>query len=349
MTQHFSLEELVREGSPATTLLDSVFDGVYIADRRRRILFWNKGAEAITGFSSAEVKGGWCGNNVLNHLDENGNLLCKRACPLVKAMATGQPCEMKVYPCHKSGHRFPTMTHVSPIRDETGKVIAAIEVFRDISKEEDLRILQEKFSALIAQYVSKATLDTVRNRLVHVDAERGILRDLTILYLDVAGFTRYSEHHSPRDVVGMLNEVFGTCQSIAAGHHGDIDKYIGDCIMAVFIDANDAVEAGRAMLGAMGAFNERRAGQGQTPVAIRIGINSGLVIQGEVGTAARKEVTVIGDVVNAAARIQHLAPVNGICISDATYSRLKNPAGLSCQGAVSVNGRVSPITLYTWK
>ena len=104
---------------------------------------------------------------------------------------------------------------------------------------------------------------------------------------------------TPRQVVEVLNDVFGICDVITREKHGDIDKFIGDAIMAVFIDAQDAVEASEKILHeALPYFNRLRAEEGLVPIRIRIGVNSGIVLQGDVGTTDRKDLTVIGDVVN---------------------------------------------------
>lgn len=339
---------LQRTDTPLASVLDDMFDGVYIVDPNRRILFWNKAAEDLTGFAADEVRGRWCGDNILNHIDVQGNYLCKTDCPLTQVFRTGLPIEMKVYPCTKCGRRFPTVTHAAPIHNEAGEIVAAVEVFRDASQDEQFRTLQEKFNRLIAQYVSSATFEEVMAQARGDSAGTSFSRDMTVLYLDVVGFTNYSEAHRPDEAVQMLNDVFGMCDVITTECHGDVDKFIGDCIMAVFLDANDAAEAGRKVLVALDRMNEWRAHDNEPPIAVRIGVNSGLVIQGEVGTPHRKDLTVIGDVVNTAARLQQLARVNGMCISEATASRLRSIAEFERGGMVLLRGKSDGILVYHW-
>jgi two-component system sensor histidine kinase ChiS len=152
--------------------------------------------------------------------------------------------------------------------------------------------------------LSTATMDEVQDQLQGTTEAKARVRELTVLYLDVVGFTSFSERNPAEAVATMLNELFGVCEVITRECHGDIDKFIGDAIMAVFIDANDAVAAGRKVLSAVLRLNETRQARGLEGIRIRIGINSGSVIQGEIGTSSRKDVTVIGDVVNTAARIE---------------------------------------------
>ena len=332
-------------------ILNSMFDGVYIVDRERKIAFWNSGAEEITGYSSDEVFGRRCSDNILNHIDEDGNLLCKGKCPLVRTLKTGEHIRLKMYPLHKSGKRFPVMTHIAPITNKDGTIVAAVEVFRDISKEEDFRIIQEKFNNLIKKYVSSATFETVMEQIHSGDSSAGSIRDLTVLYLDIAGFTSFSEKNSPEEVVDMLNEVFGICGVITRECQGDIDKFIGDSVMAIFIDPNDAVLAAEKILfDALPKMNEMRIQDNKAPVNIRIGINSGNVIEGEIGTIDRKDLTVIGDVVNTASRIEAACALNSISISEMTYSRLnpENSKLFKFDKKVPVKGKKDPVSILKY-
>jgi class 3 adenylate cyclase len=118
--------------------------------------------------------------------------------------------------------------------------------------------------------------------------------------------------------------------------------------MAVFIDANDAVFAGMKVLKALSEFNKTRVKEGHEEIQIRIGINSGLVIQGEIGTPDRKDVTVIGDVVNTASRIESITEAMCMCISEATYSRLKDTKAFLPHKAIKVKNRKEPVSIYQY-
>ena len=341
------LEDFSIAGSVLATVLNSIFDGIYVVDRDRRIIFWNRGAEEITGYSAEEVMGSRCSDDILNHIDENGILLCRNACPLAETLRTGKDIRAKVYPLHKKGGRFPVQTHIGPIRNEKGEIVAGIEVFRDISNEEEFRILQEKFNQVVKKYISTATFDEVMGQLQGSTGKASI-KDLSVLYLDVVNFTGFSESHSPEETAKMLNDLFGICEVITKECHGDIDKFIGDAVMAVFIDANDAVLAGMKVLKALAEFNKTRAREGREETQIRIGINSGLVIQGEIGTAERKDVTVIGDVVNTASRIESVTDAMCMCISEATYSRLKDRKAFMPHKEVKVKNRKQPLSIFKY-
>lgn len=341
------LRDFGKNNSVLVTILNSIFDGIYVVDRDRKIIFWNRGAEEITGYSAEEVMGRRCSDDILNHIDENGVLLCRNSCPLVETLNTGKDIRAKVYPFHKDGRRFPVQTHIGPIRNDKGEIVAGIEVFRDISREEDFRILQEKFNNVVKKYISTATFEEIMGQLKG-STEKAHIKDLSVLYLDVVNFTGFSENHSPEETAKMLNDLFGICEVITKECHGDIDKFIGDAVMAVFIDANDAVLAGMKVLKALSHFNKLRVKEGNEEIQIRIGVNSGLVIQGEIGTPDRKDITVIGDVVNTASRIESVTDAMCMCISEATYSRLKDQKALIRHKALKVKNRKEPVSIYQY-
>ncbi|HRY84429.1 MAG TPA: adenylate/guanylate cyclase domain-containing protein, partial [Candidatus Cloacimonadota bacterium] len=317
-------DEIKDSGSHLYQLLEALYDGVYIVNPKRRILHWNKAAEEMTGFGMEEVLGKCCGDNILNHIDENGILLCRGRCPLQKSMDSGEKVSAKVYPRNKDGHRFPVETHITPLYDGEGALLGAIEVFRDISHQEDYRILQEKFNAMIKKYVSSTTFSDIQERLRgNPSLGKPRIIDLSVLYLDIVNFTTFSEHNSPEAVVEMLNDLFGVCDVITKESFGDIDKFIGDAVMAIFSDANDAARSAIKILElSLPEMNRIRRENQEEEIAVRIGINSGLVLQGDVGTLDRKDLTVIGDAVNIAARIEKSSLPNRLMISEATLSRL---------------------------
>lgn len=344
------LADLQNPDSELVRTLNSLYDGVYVVNPQRVILFWNKAAEAMTGYSAEEVIGKSCKDDILNHIDENGILLCHSACPIVKAIACAGTSVAKVYPKSKLGNRFPVETHVSTVKDENGLVIAAIEVFRDITHQEEYRIMQEKFNGLIRKYVSTATYSDIQSR-VSGASNTGVSRilDLSVLYLDVVNFTGFAEKNSPEATVRLLNDLFGICDVITRECLGDIDKFIGDAIMAIFIDANDAVHSAIKILETgIPALNKIRAENNESSIAIRVGINSGLVLQGDVGTLDRKDLTVIGDTVNVAARIEKASSPNKLLISEATLARLDDDLykQFVFHHNVALKGKSDPIKLF---
>ncbi len=123
------------------TILDNLFDGVYFVDRARRITYWNRGAERISGFGADEVLGRNCANNILMHISPNGDELCRSCCPLAQTLADGQQREAEVYLHHKNGHRVPVAVRISPLLDDDDAIVGAVEVFSDATSH--VRLLNE--------------------------------------------------------------------------------------------------------------------------------------------------------------------------------------------------------------
>jgi diguanylate cyclase (GGDEF)-like protein/PAS domain S-box-containing protein len=110
-------------------ILNSLQDGIYYLDRDRTITYWNRGAEKITGYSAEQVVGRSCRNNILNHVNEQGTVLCNDHCPMAATMSDGKPREVYVYLHHAEGHRVPVQVRSTAIRDEKGTIIGAVETF----------------------------------------------------------------------------------------------------------------------------------------------------------------------------------------------------------------------------
>jgi diguanylate cyclase (GGDEF)-like protein/PAS domain S-box-containing protein len=113
-------------------LLDTINDGVYFVDRERRITFWNKGAERLTGYTAAEVMGTSCADEVLEHVDGHGVGLCIADCPL-SSIINGEvsECNAEVFLHHREGQRIPVQLHAAVIKGDDGAILGAVEVFSD--------------------------------------------------------------------------------------------------------------------------------------------------------------------------------------------------------------------------
>lgn len=121
-------------------LLEHIADGVYFVDRERRILYWNQGAERITGFAAAEVLGRYCQDGILNHVDAAGNSLCRgTGCPLLECIAACRPHHDQIFLHNKEGRRVPIKVRSQPIFDAQGNVVGAVEIFSDATAEFEMR------------------------------------------------------------------------------------------------------------------------------------------------------------------------------------------------------------------
>jgi two-component system, cell cycle response regulator len=128
---------------PADSIVNKAFfddleDGAYYVDAARKIIYWNKAAETITGYESGHVIGAHCFNNILMHIDEEGNFLCGAKCPLVETVRTGVGHEATVFLLHKGGYRLKVLVLVAPVRDSQDRIIGAVEVFQENGSKEHL-------------------------------------------------------------------------------------------------------------------------------------------------------------------------------------------------------------------
>ena len=177
-------------------LLDNLFDGVYLVDRERRITYWNKGAEQLTGFPASEMVGTHCRDNTLTHADAAGNQLCAGGCPLAATMEDGCPREVEVFMRHQSGHRVPVSVRVSPVRDGDGQITGAVQVFSDNSAKkaaEDKIVLLEGLALLDPL----TGVGNRRNVEIHVQAALAAFQRhgwvFGVLFLDVDRLTKVND------------------------------------------------------------------------------------------------------------------------------------------------------------
>jgi adenylate cyclase len=210
---------------------------------------------------------------------------------------------------------------------------------------------------LFSRYVSK----DVYERLVanpSLAALGGARRHMTVLFSDIRGFTTMSEKGTPEDVVAQLNQLFTRMVAVVFEHRGTVDKFVGDMIMALYgapLDDEDhaehAVKTALAMIGTLNAMNVEWAREGKPQLDIGIGINTGDMIAGNVGSETIMSYTVIGDAVNLGARLESLNKDYGtrIIISEATRARLKGRYDIHPLGDVIVKGKSRPVAIFEVK
>jgi len=206
-----------------------------------------------------------------------------------------------------------------------------------------------------SRYVSHQLVDGILSdpEEIKLGGER---RKVTILFADIRGFTTMSEKLKPEDVVNLLNTYLSGLTDIVFKYEGTLDKYIGDCLMAVFgapishyNDTERAVVAAIDMLKCVREINAKRKKIGLPEVEIGIGINTGYVISGNMGSVDRMDYTVIGDVVNTAARLEGIAGKGQILITSEVYEEVKYVVEAEFLDTISVKGKEKPVDVYEVK
>jgi adenylate cyclase len=215
---------------------------------------------------------------------------------------------------------------------------------------------RERVRGTFARFVPGQVVDLAVERAgedLRLGAEE---TECTVLFSDIRGFTTFSENHSPREVVDVLNHYLEEMSSAIFAHGGTITSFIGDGIMAVFgapIPQDDhaerAVAAAREMLDErLPRFNRWLSERGVSEFRIGIGINSGEVVHGNIGSDQRLDYTAIGDTVNTSARLEGMTKDSGhqIFISETTYGRLRDQQGLVYVDEFEVRGRSAKLKVW---
>jgi adenylate cyclase len=180
-------------------------------------------------------------------------------------------------------------------------------------------------------------------------------RDLTVLFSDIRGFTSISEKLAPEAVVKTLNEHLNMMVSVIFKYGGTLDKFVGDCVMAFWgaplPQPNHAELAARAaleMIDGLEKLNQKWQSEGRPTLKIGVGINSGEMLFGNIGSEQRMDFTVIGDNVNLGSRLESATKDlhASIVISDATYQRVRDLAKVRPLGEILVKGKEHRIQVY---
>jgi adenylate cyclase len=228
---------------------------------------------------------------------------------------------------------------------QTGIAIDTVRAYEALQREAKAREKYERF--LPQQLVDDVMLDP--NREIRPGGTRVAV---TVLFGDLRGFTTLSESSAPEAVVGRLNRFYTLMSEAIFRHGGTLDKYLGDGVLALFgapyATERDAVKAVRAaidMQRAMATFNQELTAAGEQAIAMGIGINTGAAIVGFVGSDTRLDYTAIGDTVNTAARLEHLAKPGQILISEHTIQALDASVNYTMLDAVQVKGRVARLQI----
>jgi adenylate cyclase len=235
-------------------------------------------------------------------------------------------------------------------RDEVGELTRAFNEMGD-SLQQKQRI-QNAFGRYVSDYVLDQLLEGPED-----EALGGMERELTILFCDIRGFTHLSEGMKARRVVALLHEIFQLVSDRILEHGGTIDKFIGDSVMAYFgapVQQPDhplrAVSAAIDIVSSIAERNRRVLAAGDSaavPVEVGIGIHTGVVVVGTIGSDRRTDFTAVGDAVNVAHRLEKLARGGEILVSEAVQRIVRAEKRLRFEGERQLSGREEPVHVYS--
>ena len=328
-------------------ILRSLTNGVISTDKSGRIIAANERAKNLLGFDDLEALEGQKVIDLISLKEGKfSNWFDKALSPSDDISSREQYYPDRTLLADEEEHSVNlSINSISDARDASN-VYGALVVMEDISDEKRLKSTMYRYM----------TQELAEELLKLGDAKLGGDRkEVTVLFSDIRSYTSLTEKLKAEEVVGMLNGYFESMVEAVFKHKGTLDKYIGDAIMAVFgspLPLEDhawkAVQTALEMRERLEIFNEARLKEDKVPIRIGIGINSGSVISGNIGSSKRMEFTAIGDGVNLSSRLEGASKQYGcdIIISENTYKPCSDLVIIRELDRIKVKGKNLPVSIY---
>src|SRR5258705_1996203 len=234
---------------------------------------------------------------------------------------------------------------ISAVAAQTAIAVENARAHERLAREE---VARANYSRFLPEYVVKQMLENPNSFKLG-----GVTQTITVLFADIRGFTRISEHAQPEQIVQLLNRYFSAMTDIIFAHGGTLDKYLGDGMIALFRaptvtpkDAANAVSAAVAMQRRLLGINQELRQEGLSEVGVGIGLHTGDVIVGYIGSERRSEYTAIGDAVSTASRLESNSRGGPILISDATAKAARSRYKLHPRDPITVKNREQPVVFW---
>lgn len=226
-------------------MMNMLKEGVYFVDLDRKITFWNKGAERISGYSSYEVTGSTCSDNILMHVDSTGKNLCREARPLTATMTDGECRKVDGFLHHRRGYRVPVSVRTTPLEDDEGNIVGGIEIFAEISHEENILVRMEELEKrslldFLTKVPSRRHLETELETFFSL--WENTRRPFGVLFIDIDHFKTFNDEYGHRTGDEILKiaakSLFGSVRP-----NDVIGRWGGDEFVGLFPDVDSAVLA----------------------------------------------------------------------------------------------------------
>ena len=234
---------------------------------------------------------------------------------------------------------------ISAVAAQTAIAVENARAHERLAREE---VARANYSRFLPEYVVKQMLENPESFKLG-----GVSQTITILFADIRGFTRISEHAPPEKIVSLLNRYFSAMTDIIFAHGGTLDKYLGDGLMALFgaptatpDDASNALNAAVAMQRRLLGINRELRDEGFPEIGVGMGLHTGEVVVGYIGSDRRSEYTAIGDAVNTSSRLESNALGGEILLSDATAKAAHSRYKLKPREPIMVKNRQQPVMLW---
>lgn len=346
-------EEVVRASEKKLVqFLDAIPVGVFVVDAQGHPYYANQKAQQLLGqgiISPTITKEDLAAAYQI-YLADTTQLYPTERQPIIQAIE-GHISSVDDMEIHRGEHIIPIEVWGTPIFNEKNKISYAIAAFQDITERKRAEKTLADLNKAYERFVPRQFLKLLNKKSV-VDIQLGdqVEKEMSVLFSDIRGFTTLSEQMTPQENFKFINSYLGQMTPIIGQYHGFIDKYIGDAIMALFPDVDNAVKAAIEMLETLRHYNQGRRRACYQPIKIGIGLHAGHLMLGTVGGTNRMDGTVIADAVNLASRIESMTKVYGasLLISEEIYARLHNASQYAIRfiARVRVKGKSVPVSVY---
>ena len=321
------------------SMLESMSNGVVTLDEDAKIVTCNAAGSEILKIAQSEI----IGQSAEEYFGETNDWILEKVTRVAESGETDSTLDAELM---VGDEKLSVNVSVMPLVSSEDKNLGTMIMIEDISSE-------KRMKSTMSRYMDPGIADQLMEG--SEDILGGTNVEATILFSDVRGFTTLTEELGAQGTVSLLNDYFTIMVDCITREEGMLDKFIGDAIMAAFglpishdDDEDRAVRAAISMIVDMWAWNEVRAEKGQKPVDMGIGLNTGNVVSGNIGSPKRMDYTMIGDGVNLGARLESACKQYSarILISENTYEKLRGTYRIRDIDDVIVKGKTKPVRVY---